>query len=74
MHLISEEEALRMYFPPATRPSVSQWHKIRDYYHLPAICLGTKTLYWTDELEASMKSLGNAVVSTCCHSIDESIA
>ena len=57
MYLISEEEALRMYFPPDSRPSIPEWQKIRDRYKLPALCLGSRTLYWTDELEASMACL-----------------
>ncbi|MGB2011931.1 MAG: hypothetical protein ACPHYF_10430 [Akkermansiaceae bacterium] len=57
MYLISEEEALRMYFPPDSRPSIPEWQKIRDRYKLPALCLGSRTLYWTDELEASIACL-----------------
>ncbi len=57
MYLISEEEALRMYFPPDSRPSIPEWQKIREHYKVPAICLGTRTLYWTDELESSIACL-----------------
>ena len=57
MYLISEEEALRMYFPPDSRPSIPEWQKIRDRYKLPALCLGSRTLYWTDELEAAIACL-----------------
>jgi hypothetical protein len=50
MHLISEDEARRVYFPPESRPTASQWKEMRRRYSLPALFLEKGVFYWTDEL------------------------
>ncbi|MDG1358435.1 MAG: hypothetical protein P8P36_09595 [Akkermansiaceae bacterium] len=67
MHLISEDEARRIFFPEESRPSLSQWRKMRTRYALPALFLDKGTFYWTDELEDSLRRLsmsGSAAVRT----------
>ncbi|NCF13420.1 MAG: hypothetical protein GWP68_08605 [Verrucomicrobiaceae bacterium] len=54
MHLISEDEARRVYFPPESRPTASQWKEMRRRYSLPALFLEKGVFYWTDELEESL--------------------
>ncbi len=58
MHLISEDEARRIFFPVESRPSLSQWRKMRARHELPALFLEKGTFYWTDELEDSLRRLG----------------
>jgi len=57
MHLITEDEARRMYFSPDSRPTPSQMARLRRVHGLPSLRLGRRVLYWTDELEAHLKSL-----------------
>jgi len=61
MHLISEYEARRAYFPPESRPTASQWRKMRSRYSLPALFLAKGVFYWTDELEESLRQVTEAV-------------
>jgi len=57
MHLITEDEARRLYFSSEARPTPSQMARLRRVHGLPSLRLGRRVLYWTDELEAHLKSL-----------------
>jgi hypothetical protein len=59
MHLISEDEARRVYFSPESRPTASQWRKMRRRYSLPALFLEKGVFYWTDELEESLAQIND---------------
>lgn len=55
--LVTENEARKIFFSNEARPTPSQMARLRRVHNLPAVHLGRRVLYWTDELECHLKAL-----------------
>jgi len=55
--LVTEEEARKMFFTPEARPSPKQMARLRKQHQFPALQLGSRVLYWSEEFENHLRSL-----------------
>jgi len=58
--LITEDEARKIFFTPESRPSRTQMKRLRRTHSLPALRVGQRVLYWSDELENHLKTMDSS--------------